>query len=158
MTGKKTQETAGRRPSVDECIEAWWRLTDSPPGRILPERPRGEPGDTNLLCSAFDTYCWRLVVQALSACKTKGIPATRLSQLLAHIERGGEFKDFHVYDRIQIEPDDPNGWKSTGRQVTEVDRMGIDEAWIAKAAYARFRHVLKRTILHAQPYIRPPRL
>ncbi|HVT12849.1 MAG TPA: hypothetical protein VHE55_11330 [Fimbriimonadaceae bacterium] len=154
---KKTKTIAGRRPDLVECLEAWWRVADSPAGRILPDTPHGEPGDTVRLCDAFDLYCWRLVGEALSACKVRNVPPTRLERLVAHVQCGGTFGDFHVYDVVQRDPADAGGWRSQARPITEVDRLGIDEASLARAAYSRFRKVLQRMIDEAEPYVRPAR-
>lgn len=157
MSNKKDQIIAGRRPDLVECLEAWWRVSDSPAGRILPDSPHGRPGDTTRLTNAFDLYCWRLVCDALTACRVRDVPPTRLAKLVAHVQCGGSFGSFRVYDVIQPDPADDAGWHSKPRPITEVDRLGIDEASLARAAYAKFRKVLQRVIDAAEPYIRPAR-
>jgi hypothetical protein len=152
MTPKKTRIVAGRRPGLDECLEAWWRVADSPAGRILPDVPRGVPGDVVKLCDGFDLYCWRLVGEAFVACKTRGVPPTRLARLVAHIQCGGKFSNYQVHDVIRLDALDPRGFRSVQRPITEVDRIGVDDAWIARAAYVKFRTVLARTIAAAEPY------
>src|ERR1051326_2721277 len=92
MNEKKTSSIAGRRPELAECLEAWWRVADSPAGRIFPDAPHGKPGDTARLCDAFDLYCWRLVCEAVSACKVRDVPPTRLAKLLAHVQCGASFE------------------------------------------------------------------
>jgi hypothetical protein len=154
MTGKKSRFSAGRRPGVDECIEAWWRLSDSPAGKLLPDRPRGKPGDDMRTCDPFDLYCWRLVCEALARCKTRGIPATRLGQLLAHRQKGGRFADFRLHDLVAIDPEDPRGFRSMPKTITDVERLGLDEGWLARSAYAKFRKVLQTVIDSAEPYVR----
>lgn len=157
MTRKKTLELGGRKPSVEECVEAWWRVIDVPAGRILPDTPHGQPGDVPRFCDVFDLYCWRLVVKALDECRVRGIPPTNLAALVAHRQRGGRFSDFPVFQVVKIDPDDPRKFHSKPRPVSEIDRLGIDEAWIARTAYAKFRKVLQATIDRSEPYIPPAR-
>jgi hypothetical protein len=157
MTVKKKRLAAGRRPSVTECLEAWWRVADAPVGQIMPAKLRGVQTDRPNLCNAFDLYCWQLVGKALVACKTRGVPATKLARLAAHIQCGGQFANFPLHDAIQLDPSDPRGWRSVSRPITEVDRIGVDDAWIARAAYTKLRTVLESVIAEADPYIPPPR-
>jgi hypothetical protein len=158
MTSKKHRTSAGRRPGVSECLEAWWRVSDAPVGRILPGTLTLNSVDKPNLCNAFDLYCWQLVAKAFVACQTRGVPATKLARLAAHIQCGGKFSTFPLHDSIQLDPSDPKGWRSVPRPVTEVDRIGVDDAWISRAAYAKFRKVLETIIEAAEPYIPPPRM
>lgn len=157
MKARKTATLAGRRPAIGECLEAWWRICDVPAGRILPDVPRGIPTDRARLCDAFDLYCWQLVARAFDLCRNRSIPATRLARLVAHRQCGGRFADFKVYDLVQHDEDDASGFRSKPRPVSDVDRVGLDEEWIAKAAYVRFKKVLQRVIDEADAYLPPAR-
>jgi len=152
MTGRKTIVRSGRRPGLEECLEAWWRIVDTPAGRILPDTPHGIAGDEVQHCSAFDMYCWRLVCEAFAASRVRGIPPTRLYRLVVHIQSGGKFKDFRIDDLVDPDPEDPRAFRSKPRETTNIDRLGVDDAWIARSAYARFRTVLKTIIRSSDPY------
>gem|GEM_PF-5294196 len=158
MTVRKARRLSGRRPSVDECLEAWWRIVDVPVGRILPDSPHGKPGDSIRHCDTFDLYCWRLAGEAFSACKVRGIPPIGLYRLVVHILCGGKFKDFRIDHVVEADPQDPGGFHSRRRPITNIDRLGVDDAWIARSAYAKFRKVLQTIISSSDPYLPPPQV
>lgn len=152
MTKKKRSLSAGRRPGLAECLEGWWRVADTPAGNILPSKWHGRRDDSFRPYDPFDLYCWQLVGQALAACKTRGVPPSRLAKLAAHIQCGGKFSNFQVHDVIQLDPSDPRGFRSMDRPITELDRIGVDDAWLARAAYAKFRAVLQVLIDKEEPF------
>ena len=158
MTNRKSRRSVGRRPSVEECLEAWWRVTDTPAGKILPDQPHGKPGDAIRLCDSFDLYCWKLVGDAFVASKVRGIPATCLNRLVVHLLSGGRFATFRIDELVKPDPDDPHGFHSKAREVTNIDRLGVDDAWVARSAYARFRAVLQTVINASDPFINPARV
>jgi hypothetical protein len=140
---------------VEECVEAWWRVTDSPPGRLLPAEPSGIPGDVSRLCSAFDLYCWRLVCEAFENCKSRNVPATKLCRLLEHRMKGQPLEAFRVFEPITIDADDPDGWRSKPRPVSEIERLGLEEEDLARSALAKFRRTLQQ-VIDASPGFVPP--
>lgn len=158
MTSRKTTARPGRRPALDECLEAWWRVADSPAGRILPDQPRGRADDKRFFCDPFDLYCWRLVGEAIASSRTRGVPATKLQPLVAHVQCGSDLASFKLFEVVRIDPDDPRGFRSRSREVTEIDRLGLDQVDILEAAYRKFRRVLQRTINEAEPYVAPSKI
>ena len=152
MTIQKQMRRSGRRPSVDECLEAWWRVTDSPPGRLLPDTP-GKSGEHVRLCAPFDLYCWRLVCDALGKCKSRNIPPTKLADLLEHRQKGGEVSSFNVYEVIQLDPQDGSGFRSTPRPISDVERLGLAEGDLARSAFVKFRRVLQSVIDASEGHI-----
>lgn len=156
LTPSKTDRLAGERTYPAECLEAWWRIADSPSGKLLPDQIRGKRSDTLRMANRFDLYCWQIVGFTLHACGVRGCNALKLARLVAHVQAGGKVSTFAVYDVIQIDPEDPKGWRSRPRPVSEVDRMGVDDAWIARAAYAKFKKVLQVMIDEAEPYRATP--
>lgn len=157
MTDKKSLQPSGIRPSVQECLEGWWRVSDSPVGRVFPSSIEGVRGDDVRLCDPFDLYCWRLVGAALDACRVRGVPPSTLPRLIAHLQSGGKCSNFSVHEVVAIDPDDPKGFRSKARPVTELERLGVDDAWIARSAYAKFRRVLQTTIDKADAFVAPHR-
>ncbi len=110
------------------------------------------------MCNAFDLYCWRLVGEAFTACKVRGVPATGLYRLVVHVQCGGKCADFQLHSIVDADPDDPRGFHSKAEEWTEFDRLGVDDSWIARSAYAKFRTVLQKVIHRSEPYVPPARV
>jgi hypothetical protein len=60
-----------------------------------------------------------------------------------------------VHDVIQLNATDPRGFRSITRPITEIDRIGVDDPWIARAAYVKFKSVLRQLIDSAEPFVAP---
>ena len=168
MTPRKTRKIIGRRPSSDEALQGWWRISDSPAGRLRPDS-LSTPRDMPCIGDAFDLYCFQIVNKTFEQLSVRDrCPVDLMERVVRHFmqncpstEQMGKYpqlfrracESFQLYKIVDHDRDGNVIPRPLPRPVSEADRLGLTAADQVATSYRKFLSALGRTINEAEPFV-----